>query len=189
MRTVLVIVVALAGGALALAGAVRADEPTDGGAVISVQVGDGGATTLDVQRGEVKVRSNGTETRVAAGESLHAQKGKPPRHVLRAPTNLAPPDGATLPTLAFKVRFDKVRGANGYRVEVATDRAFHDVVWRAPHVADTSVEPRVKQAGTYFWRVVAVNAASEVVGKPSAPRRVVIDTTPPKLKAGQPRWK
>ena len=47
----------------------------------------------------------------------------------------------------------------------------------------------VLKAGTYWWRVTAVSTKSEVTGRASSPRKVVVDLTPPKLKAGQPRWK
>jgi hypothetical protein len=173
---------------LMLCGIARADEPSDGGAVISVQVGDGG-THLEVQRGELKVRAGGQETRVGAGESVHAEKTRPLKHILRAPTNLAPADGASVSTLAFSVRFDKVPGAKGYQMVVAADPQFGEIVWRADHVETTKIDAKLQKAGTYWWKVVAVNAQSEPVGKPSPARKVVIDLTPPKLKAGQPRWK
>jgi hypothetical protein len=170
-------------------GAALAEEPTDGGAVISVQVGDGGTTHLEVQRGEVKVRAGGQETRVAAGESVHAEKTRPIKHLLRAPTNLAPEDGASVSSLDFAVRFDKVPRAHGYQVVVASDPEFKDIVWHTERAEGTRVAARVQRAGTYYWRVTAVNARNEVVGKPSGARKVVVDLTPPKLKAGQPRWK
>jgi hypothetical protein len=175
--------------ALCLPALAGGEEPLDGGAVISVQVGDGGATTLDVQRGEVKVRSGGQETRVGAGETVHAAQQKPLRHQLRAPTNLSPGDGANVSTLDFTVRFDKVPGAAAYEVVVAADPHFSDVVWRADRAENTKVEARVQKAGTYWWRVTAVSTKTEVVGKASTPRKLVVDLTPPKLKAGQPRWK
>ena len=167
--------------------AALADEPADGGAIISVQVGDGGVTTLDVQRGEVKVRAGGQETRVGAGESLHVARSKPMRHLLRAPTNLSPVDGANVSTLAFTVKFDRVPGALVYDVEVAGDPQFNEVVWHNDRVEGTQVEAKVKQAGTYWWRVTAQSPKAE--GRTSPPRKLVVDLTPPKLKAGRPTWK
>jgi hypothetical protein len=183
----LLLAVLCAGGLVCALAA--AQEPLDGGAVISVQVGDGGDTTLDVQRGEVKVRSGGKETRVAAGEGVQAGHGKPMKHLLRAPTNLSPSDGANVSSLDFTVRFDKVPGAHAYEVLVASDPQFSDIVWRADRAEGTKVEARVQKAGTYWWRVTALSPRSEVSGRASSPRKLVVDLTPPKLKAGQPRWK
>jgi hypothetical protein len=166
-----------------------ADEPSDGGAVISVQVGDGGATTIDVTRGELKVRAGGQETRVAAGESVRGERGQPLQPLLRAPRGLSPADGATLPTLEFTMRFDPVPRASGYQIIVAEDARFAQVVWRSDRTSATKTAARVAKAGVYFWRVVAVDDKNQAVGRPSPPRKLVIDTTPPKLKAGQPRWK
>jgi hypothetical protein len=167
----------------------RAGEPIDGGAVISVQVGDGGDTTLDVQRGEVKVRAGGQEARVGAGEAVHATHSRPMKHLLRAPTNLSPVDGANVSTLEFIVRFDRVPGATGYEVVVASDPEFSEVVWKSERAAELRVEARVQKAGTYWWRVTPVSSKAEVQGRASSPRKLVVDLTPPKLKAGQPRWK
>jgi hypothetical protein len=165
----------------------RAEEPQDGGAVISVSVGDGGETTLDVQRGEVKVRAGGREERVGAGETVHVARSKPMRHLLRAPTNLSPIDGANVSTLAFMVKFDRVPGAAAYDVEVAGDPQFNDVVWHNDRVEDTRVEAKVLKAGIYWWRVTALSGKAE--GRASPPRKLVVDLTPPKLKAGRPTWK
>jgi hypothetical protein len=177
------------GAVAALTGAVFADEPTDGGAIISVQVGDGGVTTLDVQRGEVKVRAGGQETRVGAGESIQAEKSKLAKHILRAPTNLSPADGTNLSSLDFMVKFDPVPRATAYQITVAEDPQFAQVVWKNERTPATKVSAKVARAGTYYWRVVAVNEKSEAVGKFSSPRKLVIDLTPPKLKAGRPSWK
>jgi hypothetical protein len=166
-----------------------ADEPADGGAIISVQVGDGGATTLDVQRGEMKVRAGGQETRVGAGESIHAEKSKAAKHILRAPTNLQPADGTNLSTLDFTVKFDPVPRATAYSIIVAEDPQLAQIVWKNERTPATKVAAKVTRAGTYYWRVVAVNDHSEAIGKSSPVRKLVIDLTPPKLKAGRPQWK
>jgi hypothetical protein len=171
------------------AGSAWTEEPTDGGAVISVQVGDGGATTIDVARGELKVRAGGEETRVGAGERVVGERGKPAKRLLRAPTGLVPANGTTLPTLDFAVRWDAVPRATAYQIVVAEDPALATVVWHEDRLATNKVSARVAKAGTYFWRVVAIDGKSQLPGRPSAVHKLVIDTTPPKLKAGQPRWK
>ena len=59
-------------------------ETPDGGANVSVVVEPDGSTTVDVKRGQLKVKSGGSETRVGAGESVRAQKCKPLKRVLAA---------------------------------------------------------------------------------------------------------
>src|SRR6185369_8353119 len=110
-------------------------------------------------------------------------------HLLRAPTGLTPLDGANVSTLEFTVRFDRVPGASGYEVVIASDPEFSDVVWKSERATELRVEAKVLKAGTYWWRVTPVSSRAEVQGRASSPRKLVVDLTPPKLKAGQPTWK
>ncbi len=153
----------------------RADDRSDGGAVISVQVGDGGETTIDVARGELKVRAAGEETRVVAGERVQGERGKPARHLLRAPGGLEPANGATLPTLTFVARWNTVARASGYRIVVADDAKLTSVVFKDDHVLGTQLSARLPKAGTYWWRVLAFDekqpAGRQAVGDLQARHR------------------
>src|SRR5262249_26271357 len=102
---------------------------------------------------------------------------------------LEPADGVTLAKLDFDVKFEPVPGAAAHQVLVATDREFSRIVWRQDHAEGSRVSARVQEAGADWWRVAAVDKGSNVVGRPSAPRKIVIDTTPPKLKAGKVKWR
>ncbi len=165
--------------------AARADEaPSDMGASVSVTVEPNGDTTLDVKRGAVKVKSGAQETRAVAGETVRAHKGKPLKRLLPAPELSAPADGATLGVeVAFA--WQSVPGAAKYVLEVAT----------APELSaaqtQTVATPRAVAhltSGTWYWRVVAVDAQG-TPGKLGQPRRLTIDTTPPTLKTGKPEWR
>lgn len=173
-------------GLLLLAATVRASPP-DAGATVAVQVDDKGDTTLDVKRGEVKVKANGQTTHVRAGQTVHAHKGKPLRRLLPAPALVAPAEGATLGKLEVAFAWHKVPGAAKYLLMVAAAPEFTGNAARSVTVS----EPRAKLSllsGAWYWRVTALDAKG-APGKPGPARRLTIDTTPPKLKTGKPEWR
>src|SRR5205823_11679733 len=97
-----------------------ADDPPDLGASVSVTVEPNGDTTVDVKRGNLKVKSGGVETRVRAGESLRTSKGKLPKRLLPAPICAAPVDDASLGTQDVGFAWQKVAGAAKYVLEVSS---------------------------------------------------------------------
>jgi hypothetical protein len=168
----------------------RADEPMDAGAAsISVSVTDGGDTTIEVRNGELKVRAGGEDTHVSAGQSLHVGRGQKPMKasLLPAPGKLAPADGDHLNSLDVSLMWAKVDGANRYKLVVASDADFQKPVHESTNAADVKSSVHLR-AGTYYWRVVAVDKDG-LEGRPSPPQKFVIDTTPPKLKTGKPKWR
>jgi hypothetical protein len=89
------------------------------------------------------------------------------------PTLSKPSSGARLtsvPVLSWKM----VPGAATYRVEVAMDSAFRNVVARAD-VSTTFYQPPVVRSGTqvYYWRVVA-QAPDGGASSPSGARRFTL---------------
>jgi hypothetical protein len=81
----------------------------------------------------------------------------------------------------------KVMGARRYRLAVASDSAFaHKIV--ELEAADAAAAPVHLDAGTYYWRIAAVDAEG-LEGTVTHARRFVIDTTPPRLKTGKPKWR
>ncbi len=160
-------------------------DPPDGGTNVSVVVEPNGDTTVDVKRGTLKVKSGGSESRVGAGESLRVQKGKPPHHLLAVVPATAPADSATLNALDVTFMWQKVAHASRYVLLISP----------APELtaARTETVPGTRavvhlEAGTWYWRVVALDG-SGASGKRGPARRLTIDTTPPKLKTGKPEWK
>ncbi len=164
----------------------RADDaPADMGATGSVTVEPNGDTTLDVKRGAVKVKSGAQETRAVAGETVRAHKGKPLVRVLRPVQPTAPPDDARINSVDATLSWQKVPGAARYVVEIASGPEMF--------AARTQTVEGVRalihlDSGTWYWRVVALDGDGQP-GKRGQPRRLTIDTTPPKLKTGKPEWK
>ncbi len=171
-------------GLLLLAAPCFADPP-DGGASVSVVVEPDGATTVDVHRGQLKVKSAGSEAHVGAGESVHAQKGKPLKRILRAPAPDTPADGATLNATDVTFGWQKVPGAARYVLEIAASPEMSAA--RSQTVDGTRTVVHL-DAGTWYWRVVALDG-NNTPGRRVTARRLTIDTTPPKLKTGKPEWK
>lgn len=170
--------------ALLLAAPCFGDTP-DGGANVAVVVEPDGSTMVDVRRGQLKVKSGGAETRIGAGESVRAQKGKPVKRILRAVAPATPAEGATLNNTEVPMSWQKVPGAARYVVEVSPSPELS--VARTQTVDGTKAVVHL-DAGTWYWRVVALDGGG-ATGKRAPARRLTIDTTPPKLKTGKPEWK
>jgi len=160
-------------------------DPPDAGASISVQVDPNGETTLDVKRGDLKVKSGGHETRASAGETVRTQRGRPLRRLLAVPPTSAPGDGATIGTVDVGFAWQKVPGAARYLLEVTAGPEL--TASRTQTVDGTRAEVHL-EPGTWYWRVVALDGDG-TPGKRGALRRLTIDTTPPKLKTGKPEWR
>lgn len=163
------------------------DGRSDGGAQVSVQVADGGDTTFEVTRGELKVRGAGQEVRVGSGQGAEVRRGQPPRKMslMKAPAELHPADGAHLATVEVSLAWSAVAGARSYHVVVLGDAG-------APILDDKTIASARVQvhlpAGSYRWSVRAVDADG-LEGRASSLRKLVVDTTPPKLKTGKPTWR
>jgi hypothetical protein len=171
-------------GLLLLAAPCFGDTP-DGGANVSVTVDGNGDTTVDVRRGALKVKAPGSETRVAAGESLRVQKGKPPKKLLPSIEPTTPSDGATVGTRDVAFAWPKTAGAVRYMLEIA---ATPEVTSGRTQTVDGNCAMVHLDAGTWYWRVIALDGDGSP-GKRAVPRRLTIDTTPPKLKTGKPEWR
>jgi hypothetical protein len=152
---------------------------------VSVSVDPNGDTTVDVKRGTLKVKTGAAEERVGPGETVRARKGKPLTRLLPAPATTAPADAATLNVTDVALAWRKVPGAAKYVVEIAP--APEMAGGRTETVDGTRVVMHL-ETGTWYWRVVALDGGG-MSGKRAPTRRLTIDTTPPKLKAGKPQWR
>jgi hypothetical protein len=171
--------------ALLLVAAPCLGETPDGGTNVSVSVAANGDTTVDVRRGELKVKSGGAESRVRTGETVRAQKGKPLKQLLGIVPATAPVDGATLNATEISFSWGKVTGATHYVVEIS---AAPELSGARSQTVDTTHAAVHLESGTWYWRVVALDGDGSP-GKRAPPRRLTIDTTPPKLKTGRPEWR
>jgi hypothetical protein len=162
-------------------------ESPDGGATITVNVADGGDTTIEVVRGELKVRAAGQETRVRAGQGAHVRRGQAPKKIslLPAPSALKPADGTRLSQLDVALVWEPVSGARAYHLTVVTEPGSGATVFDGQQMASRMTVHL--PAGSYTWFVRAIDHDG-LEGRETARHKLVIDTTPPKLKAGPPRW-
>jgi hypothetical protein len=170
---------------LALAASPAWADTPDGGASVTLSVETNGDSTVEVRRGALKVKAGGTETRVGAGETLRAQKGKLPKKLLPAIAPSAPADDATVGDKDVAFAWAKVAGASRYVLEIAMAP---DLTAGRTQTVDGTHAVVHLDAGTWYWRVVALDGDG-APGKRAVPRRLTIDTTPPKLKAGKPEWR
>jgi hypothetical protein len=104
---------------------------------------------------------------------------------LRAPAATAPAEDATLNARDVALAWQKVPGAARYVVEIASSPEM--LAARTQTVQDVRAVIHL-DTGTWYWRVVALDGEGQP-GKRVQPRRLTIDTTPPKLKTGKPEWK
>ncbi len=160
--------------------------PVDGGATVSVQVDPNGDTTLDVKRGDVNVSANGKTEHVGPGETVRTQKKQPLKRMAPAPMMTTPADGTTVNTLDVGFAWQPVPGANRYLLEIAPDPQFQST--RTLTTAGTTTRMTLDGSTSYYWRVTVLDG-SGMPGKRGQPWHLTIDTTPPKLKAGKPKWR
>src|SRR5690606_7274012 len=90
------------------------------------------------------------------------------------PVLRAPRDGAITRDSTPRLTWRKVRGANVYRVDVATDAAFSNLLISNAEVSKPNFTPSsLLMQGTYYWRVQAGDAAGNWSGWPPEYRSFV----------------
>jgi hypothetical protein len=172
---------------LLLSTVAQAGEP-DAGASVSVSVTDGGDTTIEVKRGDLKVHAGGEHTHLSAGQGMEVKKGGKPRKVslLAVPERRVPSDGAHVVETEVTLGWAAVRNAQKYHVVVADNAALERP--QQESTVGQSGLPLKLTPGTWYWRVVALDREG-LQGKPSPVQKLIVDAAPPKLKSGKPKWK
>lgn len=140
-------------------------EITSGAAVAGVRgtyfrmAGGEDGTRIETTEGLVALTSEGKTVEVKAGFGVKVEPGKPPSApiaLLAAPKVSGPFKGAASKKTLLK--WAKVTGAKGYRVEVARDAEF---VYDARALDTRKVRLRVRNlklpAGKWYWRIRAVD--------------------------------
>ena len=161
-------------------------------AVFTVVVGKDEETTLSIHGGEAEIVSGDQRIVVKANESVIMAKDRP----VTAPVALPSPPKLETPknrlTQVFRSRSPTIRfswresaGADRYRLTLARDAKFQDVVYEGDVEGTEFTHPRLK-AGSYFWRARGVRA--DALGIPSVTRRLSLtaDREPPKLEIAFP---
>jgi len=132
----------------------------------SIQVAESGATGLRIFRGQGEAQTRGGQrialasnqgVNVDAGGAAGATVSLPTVPALTAPPNqteVAYPDLAQGVTLLV---WNSVPGASGYRVMVDFSPGFARPLYDRQGVRTTQMELRALDAGSYFWKVAAVD--------------------------------
>ena len=165
----------------------------------SIQVADSGATGLRIFQGRSEAQTTGGQrialasnqgVKIDAGGKAGATMNLPTKPVLTAPPNqteVAYPDlqqGVTL------LVWNSVPGATSYRVLVDFSPAFARPLYDRTGVRATQLELRALEAGSYYWKVAALDTAgsegsfseqwrfalSKSAQSTAAPPPLVIDT-------------
>ena len=158
----------------------------DDTAQFSVKVNPDKSSTLTVVSGQAELISMGKSIIVEANQSATAEQGAAPRKVmLPAKVSLVrPPDQKKfiyreLPPLV-KFEWKTLKEVTGYRIQIARDKAFTQVVVDET-VSKTIFSHGNLHQGNYFWRIKALQDWAE--GEYSAVQLLSIeqDKVPPAL--------
>ncbi|MEM7048575.1 MAG: hypothetical protein AAF604_02900 [Acidobacteriota bacterium] len=134
---------------------------------------ESGGAQLMVYAGESQVESGGAEVSVPKGMGTTVEEGKapnPPERLLPAPR--LTDDGDSWPYPNPRFRWQEVKGAEAYVVEVCPDRDCNLRLEQAK-VTTTAWSATALPVGEHHWRVTAVSA-SGLDGFPAATRPVAI---------------
>ena len=116
-------------------------------------------TEVAVRSGEATLEVSGARQLLKSGQVAQISDEKPAtiEELIAAPTAATPSDGARLtfqPEQPISLAWSNAPGAEGYRVQVAGDAAFRELLWKqetsAPRANWTPPNP-----GTYYWRLAA----------------------------------
>lgn len=156
----------------------------------NIQVADSGATGVRIFRGAGQAQTrSGQKIALATNEGVRVDAGGaagqkialPTVPQLTAPSNLAEiayPDLSQGITLLL---WGAVEGSSGYRVMVDFTPTFARPLYDRQGHRSTQMELRGLEAGSYYWKVAALDA-SGVEGSFSAPWRFTLSKAP----AGEP---
>ena len=135
-------------------------------------------TRLEVLAGEVGVRAAKKAVDIKTGEGTLVKKGMPPS----APRKLLPPPALRdfqplYRTLPLEFRLEKVAGARSYRIMIARDQVFKDVV--VDRVVGPQVTPRISgiDDGTYYLQTRSIDDIG-LEGISSTPKEVKVRVNP-----------
>ncbi|MBT8102483.1 MAG: hypothetical protein KJO95_05900 [Gammaproteobacteria bacterium] len=152
-----------------------------------VGVNPDGSSTVAVYSGQADVNIAGEHHQVAANQGLTIAKDggtSGARSLPSLPLIREPYDNKVVKYLEtpprVKFRWGEVSGAQKYRLEIATDRRFDEILVDE-YLEEVSFVHGNLSSGDYYWRIRARDGWIE--GPASMPRRlsVVRDSVPPKL--------
>jgi len=180
---------------LAASGASRIETTTAPGesTEFRLQMNDDGSSTVSLYEGAMEVATPEGRLRLDENRSVTLTRAGgigAPQALPAVPHLDAPRPGAlfsyrTLPP-PVQFRWQQVQGAQGYRLWIARDAGFVDLVHEARLVEPAFQHGNLK-AGDYYWKVSALREALEGPSSAAARLRLVEDRTPPALSVDFPQ--
>ncbi len=167
---------------------IRSGGDRSGPADFQVTVNPDRSTTLSMFQGTAEVVAKGVTVHLAPNSSTTvAESGtaSPAEELPDSPVLSSPSDNAvfyyrSLPP-KVSLAWNAPEGTDGYRIFVARDPEFRDVVVEK-RVSDPSFDHGNLKEGTYYWRVSGTKRWAEGLASRSAQFLVVKDSVPPDLR-------
>ena len=159
-----------------------------GPAEFQITVNPDSTTTLAMYKGSADVAARGTTVRlepntattVLESGAASAPVALPSSPVLSSPANDAVFFYRSLPPKISLV-WDALEGTDSYRIVLARDQEFRDIVAREDLVRPSFVHGNLKE-GTYYWRVSGKKKWAEGPPSGTGKFRIVKDTVAPDLR-------
>lgn len=150
------------------------------------------SSTIVVFRGEAEVTAQGKTVRVGSNSGLTVKPGEAPggaTALLPPPSPLSPRDGSVIRyrELAGEavLRWAEVEGCDQYRLQVAGDPGFNEILQEVKVGGNSFRQGNLKQGG-YFWRVSSVRDGIEGERSKGWRLEALQDLTPPTLEVAFP---
>jgi hypothetical protein len=159
-----------------------------GPAEFQITVNPDRSTTLSMFKGTAEVAAKGVTVHLDAKTSTTVSEAgipSPPETLLASPVLSTPAEDAvfyyrSLPP-KVSLTWEALEEADGYRVVVARDPEFHDVLVKRG-VSDPSFEHGNLKEGTYYWRVSGKKRWAEGTASKAGQFMIVKDLVPPDLR-------
>ena len=161
---------------------------------MNISVNENNQTEYKLLSGDVSVSAGGKNVKLAANEVVRlAQGGRVVSRgkLLGVPLPQAPPNldwhVSAKEKISVNFVWERVREATTYRLMVASDRYFSNLLYDNARIKGTGTQVANMEAGVYYWRVSSADSKGrESLFSPFSVFRLVHDQTPPLLTMNDP---
>jgi len=161
---------------------------------MNISVNENNQTEYKLLSGDVSVSAGGKNVKLAANEVVRlAQGGRVVSRgkLLGVPLPQAPPNldwhVSAKEKISVNFVWERVREAATYRLMVASDRYFSNLLYDNARIKGTGTQVANMEAGVYYWRVSSADSKGrESLFSPFSVFRLVHDQTPPLLTMNDP---